>query len=1102
MPKKKEAMHVKKKARPQRKATSLELGSLLGEKGGLLSEILVETPHAEIKPSAKPAEILTLPPKAVKQAVAPKAEKVIDSYGQVEIVSIAGEVLPMYRLKLPELTKQELKLLDAAKDKAIEEIKIDPSKIPDPAERQRVFTHEVLKIIERESKGMHLSPDRLKRLGEAAVRDMIGYGQLDPMIADDQLEDILVTSVNKPVYVYHRRHGMCFTNITFEDENSIKYLIDKMARVVGRRIDQQTPLLDARLPDGSRVNATIPPVSLEGPTLSIRKFRKDPLTVIDILNFNTMSTDVAAFIWLIVDGLGTKPANILFAGGTGCGKTTMLNAATTFVPERERIISIEDTAELQLPHKHWIRLETRPPNVEGRGEICMYPNSYFVDAEGVLREISEFTENLLKKKEVKKDDVLATDGNGYSALCGDPLKLNYRPDRILDACKIMNRKYLCTIECEDGTELRITENTKIPIINNSKKIELLTPSEINPRECFLPVFTKIDISGRVQRINVFDVFDSSKFYACKLSHVFEAIMRELLSKGYTKRAIARRLGLTRQSLPWYTETGDVRMDVLKKLVLLSEKFELQEIESQVKYVRAGGPTSRPIKVPKVVNKNLAYFVGFVLAEKTISGNNLVITQKRDISSIYLHLCKKLFDVEPSVEKRGDYHYFTVTSKVITHLLRTVFGVGKSADARAPEIIMKSPNQIAAAFLAGLIDGDGGVRNGRIYVCTGSERLAKEVVYLFTRLGVKSRTNLNKNVERFSYNPEYTVNVLSRVDIVNACKQIPFRINRSQAEANKKHKYSFALKRHRVPTRVINPILQNLARCLTISEKKRLIYPYRNTQGTMPKSKLIELSKIVKSSKRDVPKVLELLTRKDLEFVKIKRIRIEPNVKNLPTYDITPENCQYFLAGTTNFTLVQDTMDDLVKNALRMRPDRLIVGEVRGPEAQTMFTAMNTGHDGCCGTVHSNSAMETITRLTEAPMNVPGIMLPALDVIVMQQRIYHRKKGQIRRVTEVAEVTGMEGDKPQLSRIFKWNPRTDAVEPTGVPSKIKRVIADFSGLGGSEIEIEIEKRAAVLEWMKQKNIRNVFEVGNFIQEYYRDPESMLKKIRAEKGPKRG
>ncbi|MEM2192777.1 MAG: ATPase, T2SS/T4P/T4SS family, partial [Candidatus Hadarchaeales archaeon] len=114
-----------------------------------------------------------------------------------------------------------------------------------------------------------------------------------------------------------------------------------------------------------------------------------------------------------------------------------------------------------------------------------------------------------------------------------------------------------------------------------------------------------------------------------------------------------------------------------------------------------------------------------------------------------------------------------------------------------------------------------------------------------------------------------------------------------------------------------------------------------------------------------------------------------------------------------------TMNDLVKNTLRMRPDRIVVGEVRGAEAHTMFVAMNTGHDGCMGTLHANSASETISRLMEPPMSVPAIMIPALDLIIMQNRIYHRQKGSIRRVTEVAEITGVEEGQPQLSRIFKW-----------------------------------------------------------------------------------
>ncbi|TDA32170.1 MAG: hypothetical protein DSO03_03345, partial [Hadesarchaea archaeon] len=302
----------------------------------VLSRLLGETPEV-FKPEERRAGPLLSP------EVKGKVEKVLDRYGMAEILKLEGESLPLYRLRIPELTQKERELLASCKKKAIEEIKIDPESITDPSERRRIFMQELMKILERESREMRLPSGRLRELSELAFHDMIGYGPLDYLIADDKLEDILVIGVNKPVYVYHSRYGMCSTNIVFEDEDTIRYYIDKMARLVGRRIDHQMPLLDARLPDGSRINATIPPVSLEGPTLSIRKFRKDPLTVVDLMNFGTLSPEVGAFLWLLVHGLDVKPANILFSGGTGSGKTTLLNAATTFVPARERIISIEDS---------------------------------------------------------------------------------------------------------------------------------------------------------------------------------------------------------------------------------------------------------------------------------------------------------------------------------------------------------------------------------------------------------------------------------------------------------------------------------------------------------------------------------------------------------------------------------------------------------------------------------------------------------------------------------------------------------------------------------------------------------------------------------------
>ena len=211
----------------------------------------------------------------------------------------------------------------------------------------------------------------INKLSRKILRDIAGYGEIDPLIQDDDLEEIMIIGINKPVFVYHRSYGMMKTNITFTNEQDLLDLIDTIARQINRRIDQESPILDGRLTDGSRINATIPPISADGPSLTIRKFRKDPFTIVDLINSKTISVELAAFFWLCFDGLGVKSANAIISGATSSGKTTTLNALSAFINPSERIITIEDTLELQIPHEHVIRMETRVANVENKGELTM-----------------------------------------------------------------------------------------------------------------------------------------------------------------------------------------------------------------------------------------------------------------------------------------------------------------------------------------------------------------------------------------------------------------------------------------------------------------------------------------------------------------------------------------------------------------------------------------------------------------------------------------------------------------------------------------------------------------------------------------------------------
>jgi len=208
-----------------------------------------------------------------------------------------------------------------------------------------------------------LTRDERREIVRQLTDDILGYGPLEPLLRDDTITEIMV---NAPDRVYIERNGKLeHTNVRFVDESHVMRIIDKIVSQVGRRVDESSPMVDARLPDGSRVNAIIPPLALNGPTVTIRKFARDPYTINDLITFGTFSARAAQFVAACVRG----KLNILISGGTGTGKTTTLNAMSAFIPNDERIVTIEDAAELQLQQEHVITLESRPANIEGTGEI-------------------------------------------------------------------------------------------------------------------------------------------------------------------------------------------------------------------------------------------------------------------------------------------------------------------------------------------------------------------------------------------------------------------------------------------------------------------------------------------------------------------------------------------------------------------------------------------------------------------------------------------------------------------------------------------------------------------------------------------------------------
>ncbi|HEX3570827.1 MAG TPA: CpaF family protein, partial [Acidobacteriaceae bacterium] len=226
---------------------------------------------------------------------------------------------------------------------------------------QKQFFGVIQQIINEQ--GVPLSATERDRLAQEVVDEVFGLGPLEPLLKDDTISDILINTYSQ---IYIERRGVLEkTSLTFQDNRHLMHIIDKIVSQVGRRIDESSPMVDARLADGSRVNAIIPPLAIDGPSMSIRRFGSKPLGPEDLLRLQAMTPPMLEFL----KGCVKARLNIIISGGTGSGKTTLLNTLSSFISEKERIVTIEDSAELKLRQDHVVRLETRPPNVEGKGAI-------------------------------------------------------------------------------------------------------------------------------------------------------------------------------------------------------------------------------------------------------------------------------------------------------------------------------------------------------------------------------------------------------------------------------------------------------------------------------------------------------------------------------------------------------------------------------------------------------------------------------------------------------------------------------------------------------------------------------------------------------------
>ncbi len=298
--------------------------------------------------------------------------EVIDAYEHVKIMRSEGSPFPLYIVLQPEFSPEEEKI--AKNPTSIigdyEKVMDELERIPTSHEKEE-YLHDFLKDKLTE-KG--LAGDNLEDLITHIMDHLfLGYGRLGLLMRDEHLEEVMINSARIPVFVFHRRYGMCMTNVEYESDEELLNLVMWLSKYVGREINEENPLLDAHMPDGSRANVGIPPASPYGPSVTIRKFKKTPFNVINLIEHGTISAELAAFLWLGIEGMGLSPSDTLSAGGAGSGKTTLLNALAMFIPQTERVVTVEDTLELNFEFlENWVPMEARPAVMENTSRLTMH----------------------------------------------------------------------------------------------------------------------------------------------------------------------------------------------------------------------------------------------------------------------------------------------------------------------------------------------------------------------------------------------------------------------------------------------------------------------------------------------------------------------------------------------------------------------------------------------------------------------------------------------------------------------------------------------------------------------------------------------------------
>ncbi|MBS3108715.1 Flp pilus assembly complex ATPase component TadA [Candidatus Woesearchaeota archaeon] len=1002
---------------------------------------------------------------------------VIDTYGfyagtipvRITIESSPNEFILIYKVSISQIGSNTEVILDKIREELVEKVRLDVGDITDPKKLEYVrdkFQKTIVSLIRKYFPD--ITGETLEFFTTYLMHKSFGLGKIELLMGDLSLEEIVINNAEEPIWVYHHKYGWLKTNILLKNEEIIKHYSSLIGRKVGRSITLLTPLLDASLETGDRVNATLFPVSTKGNTITIRKFATEPITITKFLQNRSLSLPAAALIWLGVE----YEFSTIISGGTATGK-------------------------------------------------CVHEDTKILLGDGSIRRIKDIVEENLKEPTKTEDGWFSSPVNLEVYSMNEERKIEKSKVKYIWKRK---EEYLLKIKTRTGREILVTKEHPFFVMDNSNIKEIRADNL--KEEDYICCAREIPFIGKVNKINLLHKIPNNKKLYVKIP--------EILNEEEIQRIRDKKLKIIKIN-EWLSGKRYISLKNLTE-ILVSSDINPIKVGERIRVVKPKS-SSKKVSIPIVFTPELSELIGYITGDGHIHKGGLVVSFTN--SDPYLrkrisNLFKNLFGLSSKDIKPGDRtETVFVYSAALVNLFTDYFEVQKGKKSnivKATTEILTSKKEVQSSFIRALFDCESSIDSLGIEFSSSSKELTEQVRNILIRFGIVSHTG-TKDINGSTYRrlSLYGKNVIKY-------KQIGFNFIQKQKKLDR-----FIFKGHSnydvIPN--IGGFMQELLNsykyttkvlCKKANLSPRSLRWYRSGGRNPTFTSLLGISLALDGNCDPVLfKNLKRIVKSDLyydEVLSIEKIKNESGW----VYDFTVKDNNFitedgiiahntsmlnalggFFPPNQRIISVEDTREivlakylhwvpmvtrspniegkggitmlDLIVNTLRMRPDRIVVGEIRRKqEAETLFEAMHTGHS-VYSTIHANNAEETVNRLTNPPIEVPKALLPAIGMILV---MYRNRRTGIRRVFQLAEITGTS----EANILMQYDFTKDNILSANESVKFMPNLEMQTGMTMNEINNNLKDKIEVLKWLVKNNVINVNDIGKAIATYYTNKEGLM------------